>query len=187
PRSVTREDISPLLVAELSTEFSSVRVPNNCPRGMYIIPSVDSPLKWNGVFFVHRGPYAGSVLRFILDFPLNYPQTRPTVTFDSEVYHPMIDPKTKVWTPLGDMRHWRPRIHHVPHLLHEIKNSFRTPYLERVTEEDAINKQTFLLWQNSRQTFLSMTAQRALHSTFPETIYDTKMKTLSSAPSTPRK
>ncbi|WWD17268.1 hypothetical protein CI109_101706 [Kwoniella shandongensis] len=167
-------DISPVLAAELGMEYASLRAPNNCPRGMYITPSQESLAKWHGVFFVHRGPYAGYVLRFTITFPLTYPTTPPTVRFDSDVFHPMIDPKTKIWHPRGRLAQWKPKIDHVPHLLHSLKSSFKTPALDSVTEEEAINKQIWSLYHHSHQTFLSMTSQRAVQSTSRSVLYPTK-------------
>jgi hypothetical protein len=119
---------------------SSLRAANNCPRGMYLTPSPETLLRWHGVFFVQRGtyievlshrwhhlypctgPYAGSVLRFTLQFPSSYPQNGPTVRFDSDVFHrenvslcsqikaessAMVDPKTKVWHPRGRLARWQ--------------------------------------------------------------------------------
>lgn len=33
------------------------------------------------------GPYAGSVLRFTLTFPLSFPRARPAVHFETDVFH----------------------------------------------------------------------------------------------------
>ena len=40
------------------------------------------------------GPYANAVLRFQVDFPDEYPHTPPTVTFLSDVFHPLVTPLT---------------------------------------------------------------------------------------------
>ncbi|ORX36620.1 ubiquitin-conjugating enzyme/RWD-like protein [Kockovaella imperatae] len=178
-------EISPLLAAELGLEYSSLRAIGNCPTGMYVTPSAESLLKWYGVFFVHRGPYAGSVLRFTLSFPPSYPQSAPVIRFDSDVFHPMVDPKTKIWSPRGRLIQWQPRIDHVPHLLHSLKASFKTQALQSITEDQAINKQVWSLYHHSRQTFLSMTSQRALHSTSLHHLYPSAHPILS--PTSPTK
>lgn len=41
-----------------------------------------------------QGPYANAVLRFQIDFPDEYPHTPPTVTFLSDVFHPLVTPLT---------------------------------------------------------------------------------------------
>lgn len=40
------------------------------------------------------GPYANAVLRFEIDFPVDYPAHPPTVTFLSDVFHPLVTPLT---------------------------------------------------------------------------------------------
>lgn len=40
------------------------------------------------------GPYANAVLRFQLAFPDVYPHAPPTVTFQSDVFHPLVTPLT---------------------------------------------------------------------------------------------
>ncbi|ORY33960.1 ubiquitin-conjugating enzyme/RWD-like protein [Naematelia encephala] len=164
-------EISTLLAAELGLEYASLRAVGICPTGIYITPSTSTLLRWHGVFFVHRGPYAGAVLHFTLTFPTTYPRTAPTIQFDSEVYHPMVDPRTRIWSPRGKLAQWQPRVHHVPHLLHSLKASFKTKALDEIAEDEAINKQIWSLHRHSPQTFLSMTAQRSLHSTSRHTLY----------------
>ncbi|WVQ80761.1 hypothetical protein IAT38_002866 [Cryptococcus sp. DSM 104549] len=188
PKKAAQEappDISPLLAAELGLEFASLQAPNNCPHGMYVTPSEETLLRWHGVFFVHRGPYAGSVLRFALIFPTNYPQSAPTVRFSSDVFHPMVDPKTKVWHPRGRLTQWRPRIDHVPHLLHSLKTSFKAKSLESIVEEEAINKHVWSLYHHSQHTFLSMMAQRAANSASQSALYPSEYPQPPS-PTTPR-
>jgi hypothetical protein len=34
-------------------------------------------------------------------------------------------------------------VHHVPHLLHHLKKSFKTAWLEIITEDEAVNKQVW--------------------------------------------
>lgn len=40
------------------------------------------------------GPYANAVLRFQIDFAGDYPQRPPLVTFQSDVFHPLVTPLT---------------------------------------------------------------------------------------------
>ncbi|WVN88355.1 uncharacterized protein L203_103561 [Cryptococcus depauperatus CBS 7841] len=164
-------EISPLLAAELGLEYASTRAKNNCPKGIYLVPSEETLLKWHGVFFVHRGPYKGSVLRFTLVFPQDYPQSAPTVRFSSDVFHPMIDSKTKIWYPRGRLTQWRPRADHIPQLLYSLKASFKTKLLEGISEEEAVNKHMWSLYHHNHQTFLSMTTQRSMHSASQTTLY----------------
>ena len=69
---------------------------------MYITPRVGPAPKgsgsqmqitkgWNGVIFVHDGPYEGGVFKFRIDFTLKYPLTLPTVMFSpNQLFHPHV-------------------------------------------------------------------------------------------------
>jgi ubiquitin-protein ligase len=50
---------------------------------------------WNGVIFIRSGPYIGGIFKFTVNFPINYPKSRPTVTFllRPKFFHPLIDDK----------------------------------------------------------------------------------------------
>ncbi|WOO85631.1 Protein crossbronx [Vanrija pseudolonga] len=166
-----QQEVGPLLAAELAIEYQSLRAPGNCPTGMYLFPSPDTLLKWVGVFFVHRGPYAGAILRFTLAFQTSFPRTRPSVFFDSDVFHPLVEPKTREWTPRGRLAQWQPRVDHVAHLLRALKESFRMSALDAVTEHEASNRQVWSMYHHSRQTFLSLTAQRARQSATRQVLF----------------
>jgi ubiquitin-protein ligase len=73
--------------------------------------------------FVHEGPYADAILRFSIHFEMDFPMSNPVIKFGPDVYHcsyllksstlgmaedlVMIDPKTLVWSPRGDLSVWR--------------------------------------------------------------------------------
>lgn len=48
------------------------------------------------------GPYAGSVLRFTLTFPLSFPRARPAVHFETDVFHR----ESSVRGPFGSCVSW---------------------------------------------------------------------------------
>lgn len=65
-----------------------------CPPGIYLTLKPGDPAQWSCVLFVRKGPYAPAVLRFQAQFPLNYPESPPTVAFASEMFHPLVTPLT---------------------------------------------------------------------------------------------
>nr|KIR87734.1 hypothetical protein I308_01761 [Cryptococcus tetragattii IND107] len=164
-------DISPLVAAEIAQEYASLRAPNGCPKGIFLVPTEETLLKWHGVLFLHCGPYSGSILRFTLGFPSNYPQSGPTVRFNSDVFHPLVDAKSKIWHPRVNKMKWRQKVDHISRLLHDLKNSFSPVTLDLIEEGEAVNKHVWSLYQHSRQTFISMTAQRAVHSASQTVLY----------------
>ena len=42
------------------TLSASLRAVGNSPQGMYVTCSPDTPFRWHGVFFVHRGKHIRS-------------------------------------------------------------------------------------------------------------------------------
>ncbi|OCF40373.1 hypothetical protein I317_05808 [Kwoniella heveanensis CBS 569] len=100
----------------------------------------------------------------------------------------MVDPKTKVWHPRGRLSQWRPRIDHVSHVLHSLKASLKAKSLDGIAEGEAVNKQVWSLYHHSHQTFISMTSQRAIHSSSRFVLYPDTTTTQSindSAPASP--
>ncbi|CAK3765554.1 Hypothetical predicted protein [Lecanosticta acicola] len=77
---------------KLCVDFASLK--HACPKGIYVAPLPDEPLLWTGVLFVRKGPYANAILRFQIDFPDEYPQRPPVVTFQSDLFHPLVTPLT---------------------------------------------------------------------------------------------
>ncbi|GIZ42611.1 hypothetical protein CKM354_000587100 [Cercospora kikuchii] len=77
---------------KLCVDFASLR--HACPKGVYVAPIPEEPLLWTGVLFVRKGPYANAVLRFQIDFAGDYPRRPPLVTFQSDVFHPLVTPLT---------------------------------------------------------------------------------------------
>ena len=41
-----------------------------------------------------KGPYAPAILRFSITFPTNYPQSPPTLTFQTDIFHSLVTPLT---------------------------------------------------------------------------------------------
>jgi ubiquitin-protein ligase len=37
--------------------------------------------------FIHDGPYADAILRFTVNFELDFPKSRPVIKFGPDVYH----------------------------------------------------------------------------------------------------
>ncbi|AFR92409.1 hypothetical protein C343_00278 [Cryptococcus neoformans C23] len=187
PESQIPPDIPPLVAAEIAQEYASLRAPNGCPKGMFLVPTEETLLRWHGVLFLHHGPYSGSILRFTVGFPSNYPQSGPTVRFNSDVFHPLVDARTKIWHPRGNTVQWRPKVDHVSRLLHELKISFSPVTLDLIEEGEAVNKHVWSLYQHSRQTFISMTAQRAVHSASQAVLFPAAYPQTPSSTTPPRR
>lgn len=104
-----------------------------------------SPSAWTGVQFVHKGYWAGSVLRFTLAIPSNYPAAAPRVTYEaaSTIVHPLIDPATGLLRLDGRFPSWRPRQDFIFHVLHYLKACFKRRELDMVREATCANKEAY--------------------------------------------
>ncbi|SMQ45302.1 unnamed protein product [Zymoseptoria tritici ST99CH_3D7] len=77
---------------QLCVDFAILK--HACPKGIYVAPLPEEPLTWTGVLFVRKGPYANAILRFQIAFADDYPRRPPVVTFQSDVFHPLVTPLT---------------------------------------------------------------------------------------------
>jgi hypothetical protein len=50
-------DVSPVTRTAISLEYASLRHSQHCPLGIYVIPSAETLLVWDAVFFVHQGTF----------------------------------------------------------------------------------------------------------------------------------
>jgi len=125
---------------------------------MYVIPSTESVMTWDGVFFVHQGYYADAVLKFRLVFPVNYPERPPVVQFITEVFHPLISTEG-VFNLSPRFRPWRPKEHHAFDVLHWVKAAFKKHALDGLKDHDCLNKEAFRLYHESTQTFANLATQ----------------------------
>ncbi|KAG1866644.1 UBC-like protein [Suillus subalutaceus] len=157
--------ISPATRATLNFQYASLRNINHCPTGMYITPSVESILVWDAVLF-------DSVLKFTVSFPNDYPERPPTVRFLTDIFHPLVDPRTGAYSLAPRFRPWRPKEHQIHHILHFIKSTFKEPTLDKLHEEDVLNKEAFN-YRDNRTSFATLAKQSAELSQSPSALYDT--------------
>lgn len=53
------------------------------------------------------GYYQDSVLKFTVTFPNDYPERPPTVRFLTDIFHPLVDPRTGAYSLAPRFRPWR--------------------------------------------------------------------------------
>ncbi|KAL4242032.1 UBC core domain-containing protein [Abortiporus biennis] len=127
----------------VSLEYASLRHNGHCPLGMYVIPTKDNLLVWDGVFFVHQGYYQDSILKFRLTFPPNYPERPPVVQFLTDVFHPLISQQDGIFNLAPRFRPWKPKEHHIFDVLHWVKAAFKKHALDEIKDVDCLNKEAF--------------------------------------------
>ncbi|KAF8559129.1 UBC-like protein [Imleria badia] len=163
--------ISPVTRAAISIKYASLRHDRHCPTGMYITPSTESMLIWDAVLFVHKGNYAGSVFKFVMTFPDDYPDRPPTVRFVTDVFHPLVATQTGMLNLTARFRPWRPKEHHVHDILYFVKTAFKERALDKLNEMDVVNKEAFKYTEN-RSSFTALAQQSSQLSQSPSALYD---------------
>ncbi|KAI0080882.1 UBC-like protein [Panus rudis PR-1116 ss-1] len=163
---------SALTRTAVSLEYASLRYPNHCPTGMYVVPSPESILIWDAVFFVHQGYYADSILKFRLTFPPNYPERPPSVQFLTDVFHPLISQQDGAFNLAPRFRPWRPKEHHVFDVLHWIKAAFKKSALDGIKEVDCLNKEAFRLYHDTTSSFAALATQSSALSQSRSALFD---------------
>nr|POF14253.1 protein crossbronx [Quercus suber] len=113
------------MIESADSKHPSASLKHACPKGIYVAPDPERSLQWIGVLFVRKGrfqqshhqkdlitksedvgPYANAVLHFRIMFPTGFPLQPPSVTFLSDVFHPLVNPLTtytySTRNPLGE-------------------------------------------------------------------------------------
>ncbi|KAL3897893.1 MAG: hypothetical protein SGCHY_003110 [Lobulomycetales sp.] len=146
---------------ELLIEYKNLSNPSHCPAGLYVMPLPDNLYLWHGTLFIHRGYYKGGVYKFIIEIPQSYPDSAPKVTFITDMFHPLIDPKTRVFNLAQQFPQWRPRKDYICHLLHYIKNCFKEAVLSSLHAQHCVNYESFNLFTTDRNSFVKLAGQCA--------------------------
>jgi len=98
------------------------------------------------------------VFKFTLSFPDTYPDFPPTVQFASEIYHPLIS-HTGVLSLRNGFPQWISGQHYVFHLLHYIKNSFRTVVLDTLKVDEVNNEFAWMTYNGDAKLFSRLAKQ----------------------------
>jgi ubiquitin-protein ligase len=59
--------------------------------------------------FIRQGEYKNAVFKFRIEIPEDYPTEMPTVVFENDVYHPLVDAETGELNLKPQFSSWRPR------------------------------------------------------------------------------
>lgn len=150
---------------------------------MYVVPSPETLMVWDAVFFVHQGYYADAILKFRLTFPNNYPESPPTVQFVAEdvVFHPLVS-HSGIFNLAPRFRPWRPKEHRVFDVLHWIKAAFKKHALDEIRESDCLNKEAYRLYHESTSSFASLATQSSLLSQSAPALFDRDHPSLKGQP-----
>ncbi|KAJ7068260.1 UBC-like protein [Mycena amicta] len=185
------DSVDPVTRTTISLEFASLGHRDHCPLGIYVLPSPDTIMVWDGVFFVHKGYFADAVFKFQLTFPPTYPNMQPQVKFTSDVFHPLVSPNSGTFNLAPRFRPWRPKEHRVFDVLHWVKAAFKKHALDEIKESDCLNKEAFRLYDDSSMvsryhestsSFANLASQSSLLSQSAPSLFDQDRTTSKGAP-----
>lgn len=148
---------------EILIEYASLRRPRHVPKGIYIALSTcpaTSPRLWHGFLFLRSGPYRGAIFKFSLSLD-TYPNEPPLVTFQSDVWHPLIAKDTGILSLRPEFPVWDASKHSIIHVLFFVKSAFMEGCLQQLRECDCLNQSCFSTYQQDRAQFNNLVKQCA--------------------------
>lgn len=167
--SVNAERLPALL--ETAKEYAIIANENRWPpQEMILLPSESDPLLWNGLWFVHEGPYKGASLKFNIIFPSNYPERAPQIYFVTPIFHPLVHGNGLFTLPNSEG--WKPRKSRLANLLQQMRRNFEVEALNSIKISDACNKEAFKIYQESKTSFNALASQASTLSQKPSALYD---------------
>lgn len=89
-------------------------------NGIYVFPSIKSLQIWYGVIFIHEGLFAEGIFHFKVILNDDYPYSKPSIRFTSNVFHPRISQHGMLNIDVGHSR-WKT----CKHWVHEALNFTR--------------------------------------------------------------
>ncbi|KAJ3329593.1 hypothetical protein HDU76_007575 [Blyttiomyces sp. JEL0837] len=128
-------------------------------------------IQWQGVLFIHRGYYKEGVFKFRVHIPDGYPDEGPSVSFVTDMFHPLID-RDGNFSLRQQFPVWRPQKDFLCHVLHYIKNSFKEAVLANLEENNCPNREAHKMFNLERNLFAKLASQCAQLSASEGIIYD---------------
>ncbi|KAI8049420.1 ubiquitin-conjugating enzyme/RWD-like protein [Gilbertella persicaria] len=135
------------------------------------MPSSENLNVWYGVIFVHQGLYQSGVFKFRVAIPESYPEYSPSVTFMSDMFHPLIDGGGNL-SISQQFPTWRPYEDYIFHVLHYIKNIFKKAVLDRLLDRYCPNKEAYRLYRTDKSVFAKLAQQCAQLSITESYLFD---------------
>jgi ubiquitin-protein ligase len=113
---------TPSSKSQLLIEYNSLK--QYSPSGVYTVPCISDIYLWESVIFIRQGFYKDGVFSFKIKIPKDYPQTRPSVFFNTFIYHPLINPDTGEVSLDPRFENWRAGKDFIFSILNYIKQIF---------------------------------------------------------------
>ncbi|KAJ2400595.1 hypothetical protein GGI23_001940 [Coemansia sp. RSA 2559] len=156
---------------ELRIELLWLQTPGRTPRGVYVMPSLESTNVWHGVMFVKRGYWRDAVVRFRIDIPREYPRTHPVITLATPVAHPLVRLEDGRFALEQQFPQWTPYSDYIFHALNYLKNSFKNRVLKQLQSRDCFNVAAYLKFKNDLPQFRELARIDSMKSRMPENLF----------------
>ncbi|KAI8996927.1 ubiquitin-conjugating enzyme/RWD-like protein [Pilobolus umbonatus] len=128
------------------------------------MPSSNNLYVWDGVLFIHKGYYKSGAFKFRLTIPDSYPQQPPSVTFLTDMFHPLVNEAGNL-SISQQFPIWRPYQDYIFHVLHYVKNIFKKVVLDGLNDKHCPNKESYRLYRTDNNVFGKLAIQCAQLST----------------------
>lgn len=81
--------------------------------GLYVLPSKNQPLVWDGVVFIRTGVFKNGIFRFVLEMESTFPiqSNPPVIKLISNILHPLVDETTSVFDTSSAFPTWSENDH----------------------------------------------------------------------------
>ncbi|RKP07231.1 ubiquitin-conjugating enzyme/RWD-like protein, partial [Thamnocephalis sphaerospora] len=141
----------------------NLRNPKHCPPGIYMMPGLDD--------MDSDGYYRGAVFKFKLAIPEEYPNRAPSITFITDVFHPLVDPNGRMMLRARFPR-WEAHRDHIFHVLRYLRDAFRRSSLDRLDEAQCPNREALQMYKDEPALFAKLAQQCSGISTKDSILYD---------------
>lgn len=127
--------------------------------GVYVTPSYENPFLWFGVVFVRGGMYKDGVFRFTISLPKRFPNDSsvPVITFQSEIFHPLVNPSDGVLDLSEAFPNWRSGENHIWQMLKFVQFIFQNLDEHTIHPTQVANNDAYELLLENRNEFLMRT------------------------------
>lgn len=125
------------LIVEHSLITETILLQDRRITKIYIIQSVEDPLRWFGILFVDSGIYSGVVVKFTMMIPTQYPDCEcPKIIFHPIPFHPLIEPNTGELDTMIAFPCWNSNRNKLYELIMYVKRIFYKPelYIKNISE-----------------------------------------------------
>ncbi|KAI8324157.1 UBC-like protein [Martensiomyces pterosporus] len=156
---------------ELRIELMGLSTLGHCPRGVYIMPSLQSINVWHGVMFVKRGYWRDAVIRFRIDIPREYPNRHPIISLVSPVFHPLVRREDGRFALEQQFPKWTPYSDYIFHALYYFKNAFKNRVLKQLEPRDCYNIDAYMKFKGDLPRFREFARIDSMNSHKPENLY----------------